>query len=179
VRHLLLSTALALCFAWVPVSAAEKHGEWSLAQPNSAIFTLSFKRSIQVGDKIGTSELGFICDRQNKFVRAILIPVDGTYQNHQAVIPVVIQKNADEYDRSDLLQHWNNAIEYIFLEAFEEQERLATYLKDKESQGIRSVHFYFPNDLDAGPEILNHVIVDVTGFTEGVVAFQEACEQSQ
>jgi hypothetical protein len=87
--------------------------------------------------------------------------------------------SADEYDRSDLLQHWNNAIEYIFLEAFEEQERLATYLKDKESQGIRSVHFYFPNDLVAGPEILNHVIVDVTGFTEGVVAFQEACEQSQ
>jgi hypothetical protein len=73
------------------------------------------------------------------------------------------------------LQHWNN----IFLETSDEQEQLATYLKDKESQGIKSVHFYFPNDLDAGPEILNHVIVDVSGFTEGVVAFQQACEQSQ
>jgi hypothetical protein len=179
VRHPLLSIALALCFAWVPIGAAEKYGEWSLEQPKSAIFTLSFKRSIRVGDKIGTSELGFICDQQNKFVRAILIPVDGTYQNHQAVIPVVIQKNADEYDRSDLLQHWNNAIEYIFLEGPEEQEQLATYLEDKEGQGIKSVHFYFPNDLDAGPEILNHVIVDVSGFTEGVAAFQKACEQSQ
>jgi hypothetical protein len=94
-------------------------------------------------------------------------PCGGTYQNHQAVIPVVIQKNEDEYDRSDLLQHWNNAIEYIFLEASEEQEQLATYLKDKESQGIKSVHFYFPNDLDAGPEILNHVTVDVFGLYAG------------
>ena len=178
-RHLLLSTALTLCFAWVPVSAAEKYGEWSLEQPRNSIFTLSFKRSIQVGDKTGTSELGFICDQENKFVGAVLIPVDGTYQNHQAVIPVVIQKNEDEFDRSDLLQHCNNAIEYIFLEASEEQEQLATYLKDKESQGIKSVHFYFPNDLDAGPEILNHVTVDVSGFTHGVIAFQKACEQSQ
>jgi hypothetical protein len=44
------------------------------------------------------------------------LPFDGTFQNHQAEIPVVIQKDSDQYDHSDFFQHWQNGIEYIFLQ---------------------------------------------------------------
>ena len=53
----------------------------------------------------------------------------------------MIQKNEDQYDRSDLLQqHWKNGINYIFLESPDEQEELASYLMKRESEGVKSVH---------------------------------------
>ena len=35
----------------------------------------------------------------------------------QGVIRILIQKNADRYDPSDLLQNWKNGTEYVFLES--------------------------------------------------------------
>jgi hypothetical protein len=63
--------------------------------------------------KIATSEIGFICDQRDKSanVGALLIPVDGTFKNRQRIIPVLIQKNSDQYESSDLLQHWKNGTE--------------------------------------------------------------------
>jgi Tol biopolymer transport system component len=42
---------------------------------------------------------------------------------------------------------------YIFLESPDQQEELASYLKDREAEGLKSVHFYFPNDLDASTKL--------------------------
>ena len=67
----------------------------------------------------------------------------------------------------------------LFLEASDEQEELASYLKDREAEGVKSVHFYFPNDLDASTQTTNHMVIDLAGFSGGVAAFTKRCEQAQ
>jgi hypothetical protein len=175
----LLCTAVALYFSILTPTAADRYGEWLLEQPRSSVLTLSFKQAVPLNNKFTTSELGFICDQKDKSIGVILIPVDGTFENRQRVIPVLIQKNKDQYDPSDLLQHWKNGTEYIFLESKDDADKLASFLKANEADGVKSVHFFFPNDSDAGPQIANHIVVDVAGFSDGLSAFQKACAPFQ
>jgi len=94
------------------------------------------------------------------------------------VIPVAIQKIEEQSNQSDLMQRWENGRGYIFLESPDEQEELAVYLKDREAEGAKSVHFYFPNDLDASTQITNDIIIGLAGFSDGVAAFTKRCEQT-
>ena len=176
-RRFLLFTALALYFSVPSATAADRYGAWLLEQPRSAVFTLSFKQSVPRNGKIATSELGFICDQRDKSanVGALLIPVDGTFKNRQRIIPVLIQKNSDQYDSSDLLQHWKNGTEYIFLESNDDVDTLTSLLKANEVDGVNSIHFFFTNDSDAGPQIANHIVVDLAGFSDGFSDLQKAC----
>ncbi len=178
-RRLLLYAALALYFSSVYATASQRYGEWMLEEPQSFVLTLSFKQSVPLNNSVATSELGFVCDDNDRFVGAILVPFDGTFQNHQAVIPIVIQKDSDQYDPSDLLQHWQNAVEYIFLQSKDEVDELASYLRAQEAGGMTSVHLYFPNDLDAGHQITNHIAVNVSGFSDGFGAFQQLCASAR
>ena len=66
-----------------------------------------------------------------------------------------------------------------FLESPDDQEQLASYLKNRKSEGLKSVHFYFPNDLDASTQTTNHMVIDLAGFSAGVAAFANRCEQAQ
>jgi hypothetical protein len=77
------------------------------------------------------------------------------------------------------MQRWEKGPGYMFLESPDEQEELATYLKDREAEGVKSVHFYFPNDLEEGMQATNHIIIEVPGFSGGVAAFTHRCEESQ
>jgi hypothetical protein len=176
-RRFVPYTALALYLSVLPATAADRYGGWLLEQPQSSVFTLSFKQSVPRNGKIATSELGFICDQRDKSanVGALLIPVDGTFRNRQRIIPVLIQKNSDQYDSSDLLQHWKNGTEYIFLESNDDVDKLISLLKANEVDGVKSIHFFFPNDSDAGPQIANHIVVDLAGFSDGFSDFQKAC----
>jgi hypothetical protein len=180
-RRFLLYTALALYFSLHSAPAADRFGEWLLEQPRSFVLTLSFKKSVPLNNKIATSELGFICDQRPKsnVVAVILIPVDGTFENRHRIIPVLIQKNKDRYDPSDLVQHWNNGTEYIFLESNDDADKLASFLKANEADGVKSVHFFFPNDSDAGSQIANHIVIDLAGFSDGFGAFQKVCASPQ
>ena len=135
-------SVLVLCLTGTYATAEERYGEWVLEKPRPLAFSLSFKRSVSQGDRVVRSELGFVCGGG-----AILIPFDGTFQNHQPKIPLVIQKDRDQNDPSDLVQHWRNAGEYIFVQSREEVDELASYLKAREAEGAKSVHLYFPNDL--------------------------------
>jgi hypothetical protein len=51
----------------------------------------------------------------------------------------------EQSNQSDLMQRWENGPGYIFLETPDEQKEVAVYLKDREAEGLKSVHFYFPN----------------------------------
>ena len=178
----LLYTALALKFSALAVTAADRYGGWLLEQPRSSVHTLSFKQTVQLNNKIGTSELGFICDQRKnlKSVGVILIPFDGTFQSDQEVIPVLIQKNADQYvGPSDLLQKWKNGAEYIFLEAKDDVDELASFMKANEMDGAKSVHFVFANSPPEGPRPSNHIAINLSGFSNGFDAFQKACASSQ
>ena len=179
--RLLLYTALALHFSAPAVAAADRYGGWLIEQPRSSVRTFSFKQSVQLNNKILTSELGFICDQRksSRSVGVILIPFDGTFQNDRNVVPVLIQKNVDQYDPSDLLQNWRNGIEYVFLDATDDVDQLATFMKANEMDGAKSVHFVFPNDTSDAPQTSNHIAIYVSGFSDGFDAFQMACATPQ
>jgi hypothetical protein len=177
----LLYTALALNFSTLAVTAADRYGGWLIEQPRSSVRTFSFKQSVQLNNKILTSELGFICDQRksSRSVGVILIPFDGTFQNDRNVVPVLIQRNVDQYDPSDLLQKWRNGFEYVFLDAIGDVDQLATFIKANEMDGAKSVHFVFPNDTSDGPQTSNHIAINVSGFSDGFDAFQMACATPQ
>jgi hypothetical protein len=65
------------------------------------------------------------------------------------------------------------------LEPPAEQEELATYLKDREAEGVKSVHFYFPSDFVAGTKATERIVIELPGFSVAVTAFANRCEQSQ
>jgi hypothetical protein len=177
-RRFLLYTALALYFSVPYATAADRYGAWLLEQPRNAVFTLSFQQSSPLSNKIATSELGFICDQREKFLEVILIPFDGTFKNQHDAIPVWIQQS-DQYDPFSLLQKWKNGTEYIFLESQDDVDELASFLKAEEMDSEKSIHFFFPNDGDAGHQNSNHIVVDVSGFSDAYGAFQMACTSSQ
>ena len=146
--------AFSLCVFGIPATAASERCErWSLEQPGDFIFALSSKRSISFDDR--TAELAFVCNQEEKYVAVLLIPLDGTFYSRHEASPVAVQKIEDRSDPSDLMQRWENGPGYIFLESPDEQEELASYLKDREAEGVKSVDFYFPNDLDASTRTTN------------------------
>ena len=176
-RGLSMYVALALSVYGLPATAGERFGQWSLDQPGDFVFALSFKRSLSSDARTATSELAFVCNQEEKYVAVLLMPLDGTFKNRQNSIPVVIQKTEEQSDTTDLMQRWENGPSYIFLESPNEQEELASYLKDREAEGVKSVHIYFPNDLDAG-KATNHMVIELAGFSAGVASFTSRCEPS-
>jgi hypothetical protein len=174
-----LCAAVILCVGRLSVTQAAEHfGQWSLEQPDDFVFALSFKRSSLLDDRTAASQLAFICNQQRKDV-AVLMPLDGKFTSRHMAVPVVVRKIEEKSDHSDLMQRWENGPGYIFLESPDEQEILANYMKDREAEGVRSVYFYFPNDFDDGTRTAKHIIIVLPGFSGGVAAFTDRCEQSQ
>jgi hypothetical protein len=161
------------------LSATARFGQWSLEQPGDFIFALSSKRVISFDDRTATSEIAFVCIKRTNTLRSCLYRSTVRSPADTRLLPVTIQKIEDQSGPSDLMQRWENGPGYIFLESPDEQEELASYLKDREAEGVKSIHFYFPNDLDASQQTINHMVVDVAGFSSGVAAFTSRCEQAQ
>ena len=172
-RRFLLCAALMLYFGGACAIARERYGAWLLEYPRSSVVTLSFKRSVALHNEVATSELGFICDQGNSSrIVAILVPFDGTFENWRDVVPVLIRRRSD--DPFDLLQRWRNGGEYIFLDNKDEVFELASFLKAEETYSEKSAHFYFPKEAD-GFQNANHIVIDVSGFSDGFSTFQKAC----
>lgn len=57
--------------------------------------------------------------------------------------------------------------------------KFTSYLKGQEADGIKSVHFYFPNDLVTGAGTTNQVVIDLSGFSKGMQHFENKCKQAQ
>jgi hypothetical protein len=180
-RRFLLSAALSFYLNMPAATAADRYGEWLLEQPRTSVLTLTFKQSASLDNKIATSEFGFVCDQRDRspVVGAILVPFDGTFEYRQSVIPVLFQENSKQYDPSDLLQRWRNGIDYIFLESKNDVDELASFLKANDADGVKAVHIFFPHDLDVSSQVSNHIVINVSGFSDGSGAFQTACARSQ
>jgi hypothetical protein len=177
VCRFLLCTALVLYFSVPAATAGERYGEWLLEQPRSSVLTLTFKQSIPRGDKLATSELGFVCDKRDglEIVGAVLIPFDGTFEYRQNVIPVLFQKNSKQHDPSDLLQRWRNGTDYVFSEWKDDIDELASFLKTNDADGVKTIHIFFPRDPDASSQVSTHTAINVSGFSDGFGAFRMAC----
>ena len=160
-----------------PVAAADRFGEWSLEQMRGTVHTLSFKQSIPLDNKNATSELAFACDEndKSKSVGAILIPFEKTYENQDPDVTVLIQKNREQYEPSDLSQEWRNGFDYIFLDSQDDVNALVSFLRANEGHGLKSVHFSFSGHADGSPERLNHIVINLSGFSDGFNALQTAC----
>jgi hypothetical protein len=175
--HIALSL-LSVCFCG---ARAETFGEWTLEHNHDNIFTLSFKQSASINNELTTSELAFMCDKRDRshFVGVILVPFDGTFQSHRDEVPVLIQKDADQYDRSDLIQNWKNGSDFLFLDAKEDVAELMAILKEKGANSKKTVHFYFSNDADDSPPTSSHIVISAFGYSDGDEAFQKACGGAQ
>ena len=178
----LLYIALVLCLIGLGAAKAENFGEWVLEQRGgSFMVTLSFKQSASVNNQLATSELAFICDQRHRStsIGVMLIPFDGTFESHRDPVPILIQKNSDQYDRTDVIQNWRNGNEFLFLDGKDDVAELVSLFKERDSTSEKSVHFLFPNDVDSGPPTTNHIVVGVSGFSDGFGAFEKACAKAQ
>jgi hypothetical protein len=151
--------------------------KWELEQRRDFIFTLSYKQSASINNKTATSELAFLCDQKNRLgvSGTILVPFDGTFESQQDHIPVSIQKRADEFDRSDLLQKWKNGSEFLFSDVTDDVADLIALLKEKSANSDKFVHFYFPSGLNNGQQTSNHIVVDASGFVAKFAEFENDC----
>jgi hypothetical protein len=159
-------------------NAADRYGEWSFEKLNSSTPAL-FSREMRPGeDKILIAELGFTCDRQHKAgqIVATLIPFEGTYINQQRDVLVLVEKSLHIITPSDLSQKWHNGFKYIFLNDQDLLDKLVTYLKINEANGTESVHFLFSGDFNGKPDILNHVDISLSGFSDGFAVLNTACK---
>jgi hypothetical protein len=173
-RRFLLSTAVVFYFSVSAAIAADRYGEWLLEQPRSSALTLTFKQSVSFDNKVATSELGFVCDQRetSRIVGAVLIPFDGAFESRTNVIPVLFQKNGERYDPSDLLQRWNNGTDYMFLDSKDDVDELVLFLKTNDVDGVKTMHIFFPHDLDVSSQVSAHVAIKVSGFSDGFGAFK-------
>ena len=150
----LLYIALVLCLIGLSGAKAENFGEWVLEQRGgSFMVTLSFKQSASVNNQLATSELAFICDQRHRStsIGVMLIPFDGTFESHRDPVPILIQKNSDQYDRTDVIQNWRNGNEFLFLDGKDDVAELVSLFKERDSTSEKSVHFLFPNDVEFRP----------------------------
>lgn len=151
--------------------------EWSVERLNHNATALSNRDTRLLGDKVLTAELGFICNRESKSFGASLIPFEGSYKTQQHDVPVLVQKSADNITDSDLSQKWQNGFKYLFLNDQDEIGKVVTYLKTSEYNGIDFVHFFFSGDFNRQPDVLNHVVISLSGFSEGFATLNKTCKR--
>ena len=160
------------------LSLGVQYGEWSLGKLNNGAPVLS-NRDMRPGeDKVLIAELGFTCDRRNMAgqIGATLIPFEGTYNNQQRDVLVLVEKTLHGITPSDLSQKWHNGFKYIFLNDQDLLDELVTYLKTNELNGTKSVHFLFSGDFNGKSDILNHVEITLSGFSDGFSVLNTACK---
>jgi hypothetical protein len=175
-RGIVLYAVLWLYVGCIPATAGERYQQWLLEPQGEGIIAFSF-RSNSSEDKIATSELAFVCNQESKYVGVMLMPSQGTFKNQQDIIPVAIQKSENEFDSSGLLQSWEKRSRIYLFGNAGQAGGTCIVLIARENDRAKTVHFYFPNDLDARTPTTNHIVIDLSGFSAGLEAFKTQCEQ--
>jgi hypothetical protein len=149
---------------------------WSIETlQDGGLIELIYRDYIAQGNKIQFAELGFHCERKRlNEIRAHLFPFQGTYDNRQQDVPVLIEPEHNAPDSTSLGQKWINGFNYIYLNQ-PEVGKLVQYLKQSEKDGVESVNVFFSGDFNGHTEKLLKVVVELSGFTDGFVAFAKAC----
>jgi hypothetical protein len=133
-----LYIASILYFGLLTAAVAGRYGDWVLEQHSNTVRTLSFKQTAQVGNHLTTAELAIVCDKRDSSTSlgAMLIPFNWLFENQHETVPVLIEKNDDELEQTDLLQRWHNvANDYLFSVFKPDVEELTSFIKAKEAEG--------------------------------------------
>jgi hypothetical protein len=180
-RSLSCYVAVVLNVTMFSTANGEDDGKWELEEHPGVILALSYKQSATINDQIVSSGLAFLCDQKARqgIAGAMLLPLNGTFEDRQDSIPVSIQKKSDEFGQSDLLQKWKNGSEFLFSDVKDDVADLIALLKERDREADRSVHFYFPNGLDNGQQTSNHIVVDASGFATKFEEFENDCTSGQ
>ena len=95
----------------------------------------------------------------------------------EAKFLVLIRRGSD--NPFDLLQKWKNGNEIYFLGYKDEVRVLASFLKAEETDSEKSTNLYFPRDSYANLQNANHIVIDVSGFSDGFSTFQKTCASAR
>ena len=149
---------------------------WSIETlRDGGLIVLIYRDYIAQGEEIRFAEFGFHCERKRlNEIGARLFPFQGTYDNQQQDVPVLIEPEHNATDSNSLVQKWINGFNYIYLNQ-PEVGKLVKYLKQSEEDGVQSVNVLFSGDFNGHTEKLLKVVVELSGFSEGFVAFVKAC----
>jgi hypothetical protein len=154
-------------------------GEWSLKTlKDGAVLSLEYNQWITLSnDAIETASFGFSCDRRTPSgkIGATLFPFEGSYNNQQDEVPVLIERSSNESPDTSLLQKWGNGYKYIFLNPTAEVKKLVEYLKSRQKEGSPFVDVLFSGDYNGRTEKLLKVAVALSNFSEAFSRFESAC----
>jgi hypothetical protein len=159
------------------VTAGDRYGNWSLETLRGDVLALSYRQLVPSETKIAVAELGFLCNlKPTSDIYVVLVPFEGTYDNHQEDVPVLIQQNGDTFISSDIFQTWRNGYKYLFLNPKDKVDMLVTFLNANERKGGDSAHFFFSGQFDGHSNILNHIVIGLHGFSDGFLALAKKCK---
>ncbi len=148
--------------------AGETNAEWSFKiLKDGAVLSLEYNQSITLSnDAIETASFGFSCDRRalSGKIGAMLLPFEGSYNNQQDEVPVLIERSSNQSPSTSLLQKWGNGYKYIFLSPAAEVKTLVEYLKTRQAEGTPFVDVIFSGDYNGRTEKLLKIAVSVSNF---------------
>ena len=121
-----------------------------------------------------------VCDQGHDFgvVGVMLVPLAGTFSSDQDPIPVLIQRQPDDVDRSDLSQQWRNAGTFLFSKSSKNLTDLITLLMDKSTDANTSVYLKFQTN-NNGHIKSSQIVVDAEAFAIKVPEFAKDCGAAQ
>jgi hypothetical protein len=149
----------------------EVFGDWSLERLPTSI-SLAYRASVPQGDAIKTAELDFVCGNAGK-IGATIIPFDGTYDNQQDEVFVLVERYS-RHSGSHLRQQWSNGYKYLFLSQQGRVDDLVRFLKVAQGDGEASVEILFAGDFDGKGDILR-IEVGLSDFSKGFSQLEAAC----
>ena len=153
-------------------------GEWVLKPlKDGSVLSLEYEYHILLPNDVANSaSFGFVCDRRKSGkISAALFPFEGTYNNQQDEIPVLIERSSNASDSSSLFQKWGNGYKYIFLNPTAEVKKLVDYLKSRQAEGSESVDVLFSGDFYGKSETLLKISVGLSKFPVAFSRFELAC----
>jgi len=183
VMRLFLALSLGPCLSASSALAAEEYGDWSLETLKSGA-TITLVQRIFLSDPgvvhISIADFSFLCDKRSNAnnIEVVVFPFEGTYNNRETTVPVVIEPARNPTKRSHLYWEWSNGYKYIFLNQQDAVKKLIEYLQTNEQNGERFVNVlfsgHFHGRIDEVGQLLRFAVT-LPNFSEGYSNFEKAC----
>ena len=176
-RSILLAMFMGVYFG---VSAA--HGDWSLETlKDGAILSLTQREFFpDPGLGFSMAEFSFVCDKRSKIgnMDAVIFPFDGTYNNQETKVPVLIEPSRNPNSSNSFYREWGNGYKYIFLNQQDAVKALIEYLKTSQMDVEPFVNVLFSGDYygrTEKPENMLRIVVGLSNFSDSYNIFVETC----
>jgi hypothetical protein len=114
---------------------------------------------------------------------AMIFPFDGTYNNQETKVPVLIEPSRNPNSSNSFYREWGNGYKYIFLNQQDAVKALIEYLKTNQKMDREpSVNVLFSGDYygrTEKPENVLRIVVGLSNFFDSYNNFVETCTASR